>query len=164
MKKETTYRCTVCGNTMAIKYIIIIIILMLPSTAVAEFALGVAQDVVHYDNAYALMARYDHRPTHLSSHAILWNGPDETGGTVTAEYNFWRKIVDLGLGVAYQAKTNKVLGTHWAFSLSGPLDLGEHLRINILHLSNGEAIFRWPRGNPNAGWNFVGLSYRFKES
>jgi hypothetical protein len=133
----------------------------LPSAVSAEFALGIAKDVVHAKSTGAVTLRYDHRPTRLAGHILVWEGPDGTNGAGAIEYNlgFWK--IDLGLGVALQADANEIIGTNLAFSLSGAINLTDHFRVNMYHLSNGKRVFGWENDKNNAGWNFVGLSYRF---
>lgn len=141
--------------------VIFFFLLALPGTASAEFALGAAADVVHSEGTYGVTARYDYRPLRLGSHAIVWHGPDGTNGALAAELNLGFWVFDLGVGGAYIARTGEINGTKWTFSLSGAVNLGDHWRAYIYHFSNGKKVFGWAQDDHNAGWNFVGLAYRF---
>lgn len=140
---------------------VFIFFVLLPVCAKAELALGVAKDIMHAKNTYAATLRYDWRPVGVGAHAWLWSGSKGGNGVLAVDYNLGVGPVDINAGGAYLTDTNEINGTHLNFSLGAALNLGEHFRVQFTHFSNGKYIFKWEKTKHNAGWNFLGVAYRF---
>lgn len=142
-----------------ILFIVFFSVPALSGAARAEFALGASGDILHAKGAYAALLRYDHRqwPLRFGGQAMIWDGPKGANNALTLEYNFGFRQLDLNLGGAYIGNRSSINGTHWNYSFGGAINLGEHYRVQFIHLSNGHNNHR----GINEGWNFLGISYRF---
>lgn len=147
----------------ALSVIIVAFVLSVYSAreARAELALGAARDVINSQDTYAGTVRYDFRTVNIGAAAWWWDANKGNTGAVELVYNLALGPVDLNAGGAYLFHTDNMNGTHLNFSLGAALNLGDHFRILFTHFSNGKDIFKWEKDKPNAGWNFLGLAYRF---
>lgn len=127
----------------------------------SEYSVGAAQDISHAKNTNAFVARYDNRGLRLGGQALVWSGSLGTNGAAALDYNLGYGPVDLNLGAAYIVKISEINGTQLNMSLTAGLNLGAYLKVQFIHLSNGQKIFRWSRDRHNLGWNFLGILYKF---
>lgn len=136
-------------------------VLLFPRTAPAEFAVGIAQDVIHAKEAQAVVLRYDYRPLRLGAYTMAWYRDSRANGAVAAYFNVGFSILDINLGGAYLLHTGDINGTHLNFSLGAAIKLNRHLSLRFTHISNGRGTLKGDDGRSNLGWNFVSLNYRF---
>lgn len=131
----------------------------------AEYSIGAGGDVTHAQGTIALTGRYEerfYRYFHYAGEAMGWTGPHGgANGAVAADIGVNIGPVELGVGPAYIFDTNDINGTNWNFNLMGAVNLGDHFAVEFTHFSNGKKIFHYLQDKHNAGWNFVGVSYRF---
>ncbi len=140
---------------------ILLTALLLSTPARAEFAVGMAQEVVHARDTQAVVLRYDCRPWRLGGYAMAWKRLDRLNGAVAVDFNAGLSFVDLTLGGAYIPHIDDINGTRWNFSLRAAFNFGRRLRLQYTHISDGKGLFKWADGKKNLGWNFLGLSFRF---
>jgi len=132
-----------------------------PASASAEFAIGVARDVIHSQNTSAGTLRYDFRSVNIGTAVWWWDGSTGNTGALELAYNLALGPVDLNAGGAYLYRTNSITGKHLNFSLGAALNLGGRFRVLFTHFSNGKKLFRKNDDAPNSGWNFLGVAYLF---
>lgn len=67
----------------------------------------------------------------------------------------WKRL-EVGIGAAYWANTNRVLGRHLTFQLVFAVNLWKELDVRLRHFSNAGS------GGQNLGQDMIGLSWRFQ--
>ncbi|MBI5644144.1 MAG: hypothetical protein HY954_11805 [Deltaproteobacteria bacterium] len=128
--------------------------ILLSGTANAELAIGISKDIIHAEEANALLLRYDLRDWHLGGQGMVWNFEDKLVSSIGLDLTYSISLLDFNIGLAYISDISEINGTHRNFSLGTAINIGEHSRVNFTHFSNGH-------NENNNGWNFLGLSYRF---
>ncbi len=154
-------RRTPLNAALSVISLVFVFLFFCAPEAGAELAVGVARDVVHSQDTHSGTVRYDFRSVNVGAAAWWWDGDKGNTGAVELVYNIALGPVDLNAGGAYLFHTEKLNGTHLNFSLGAALNLGDHFRVFFTHFSNGRDVFKWEKDKPNAGWNFLGIAYRF---
>lgn len=128
---------------------------LLPAISRAELSLGIMKDVIHDQDSYGGVLRYDYRPAHIGGILMGWGGTEHDNSAIGFDYDFIKdERVDLTFGGTYLTRINGINGTHFNFNAGLGLNIGGHCRVQYTHISNGH-------NKNNDGWNFIGLMYRF---
>ncbi len=145
-----------------IKNILLILILLLPLSANADWSIAGGADVVHIEGDLYGEIRY------TGEHWSVYAGTDQTfGGDFFM--TFYQRLL-IGAGIETAQYDPEIISTNWAYQFRVEFKITKQWNVMFKHTSNcrstcDNAILDWaPRGDldsENDGFNYFGLRYKF---
>lgn len=154
------------------KNILITFLLLMPTIASAEWAVGTGWDVHHGDGKNYTELRYIDANLFFEEnwYEFGWSAYLGTDNTLGIELYVPLEDWELGFGVEHSDYQADIVETEWKYELRAGYNFSKNWSVQIFHKSNCRDICKVPVLNmlpsgpddkSNKGFNYVGLMYRW---